>query len=310
MKKILLSMLLTPAFAIAANTPATLNPLATTNNYLKDIDSKIGTMSLNNKDVANLSSILGNSALDPSKVKQNQLLDLANYTQLFCQANEAEGYYLSTSWASSTDARTQCQNALKVANANSVLPLDMSLQTQVTVPESADTDNTTDTGNTSSDNTFKAIDAYIGSLLTAPVASAGVPNTFKTNTAPELSMVSSVLRSIANVYQSGEMSQINTSVDTPFGAGKTAFDQKVASANTPELLRMLVLENAKSNFINARALTQRQKTNALLAVILADQVKIRALENASVYQQQKLTRTNQLLQQILNEQMRQARKSS
>lgn len=293
MKNLLKTLLITPIFAMAAPGLA-LSPQLVANGYLHDIDKKITSIGQNQNDVVALNQILGNSNINPAGLKSTPLLTNTQYVQLFCQGNEAEGYNLSTTWVSSS-AKSQCEDALAVGNANSVLPLDMSLQSKVNL-------SSTQSGGAT------GIDAYIGSLLTAPSANASIPDADKPNNAPELTLVSGVLRSISNVYQSGEMTQINNSVDAPFDGNRDKFMAKLSKANSPELMRMLVLQNAKSNYINARALTQRQKTNALLAVILADQVKIRALQNAAVHQNQQLTKTNQLLSQILSTQVRNARK--
>jgi len=121
---------------------------------------------------------------------------------------------------------------------------------------------------------------YIDQLTEVPSSVQNVPSSSLPNAMPELTLISGVLQSVAQDYQSGKMDSMEQAVNinqTSNGPWQT----QLAQADVPGLLRILILQTAMSNQIKVAALEQDQKNTVLLAAILADLVKSNQL-NAGV----------------------------
>lgn len=286
---------------IVTNTGLTDQSVLTGNKTLSTISNELA---FGQNDIANLFTLSGVNELQKNMAATPQTMTQQQLWQIFCNGNEASNWNYSTTWVD-TDSNTVCADSISLGNANSILPLDMPLQSNVTLATAkvATSGNSTNVSLTPVTTKMPNIDSYIGTLLSAPPAAQGIASTDADNNAPELTLVSGVLRSINQDYQSGEMTNIMNAVKQPFAvdaSGKSAFQTKLANANTPELMRMQIIQSAQANYLNAQGISQRQKIAALLAVILADQVKIRSLQTAQIEQGKQLSDIKQLLKQILS----------
>ncbi len=231
-----------------------------------------------------------------------------------------------------------CVDSFSSANANNVIPLVMASSSNVV---NAVNPKETGNGNSSNAQTSgsnqvsasvqganintmiaalqtstsnqNAVQSYISALTTAPTIASNLNN--GSSVAPEMTLISSVLQAVANDYQAPDASQNSTNAQNAQMAAKIpsieasvnqvfspSYLADLGKANTPELLRMLILETAKSNQIKALQVEQQERDNVLLAAILADLVKSNQ-STAALYQQgvtqQQIEQANQsLLMQI------------
>ncbi len=160
--------------------------------------------------------------------------------------------------------------------------------------------------NSNSAFTAPAVQSYIDQLTATPKVAVAQSKVQLSNTMPELTLISGVLQAVAQDYQSGKMNNIAQAVSqenaqpSTSGAQGNPWQQAVASANVPDLLRMLLIEVAMSNQIQAAQLEQGQRTNVLLAATLADLVKLNQTNSAIVAAVNGSTTATQSNGQILN----------
>lgn len=208
------------------------------------------------------------------------------------------GNPVSTSDASNTGSTTPstsvfnatCENALSSANANNIIPLVMpaSNQTYTATPSSSTSASTGPSSSQTpaqqqaalltqiqtltpvSNNDTTAVQDYIDQLTSTPSiaqnSNANLPNAL-----PEITLITGVLQAVSQDYQSGKMATIDTAVTVEDSPNSQTV---LAKADVPDLLRILILEMAKSNQIQAMQLEQNQKNTVLSAAILADLVKL------------------------------------
>ncbi len=183
-----------------------------------------------------------------------------------------------------------CEEVVSQANANNIIPLVMPASNIIYTASSVNENLTPIQASNQSlsagiqqltpvvaTTTSSAAQSYIDQLTATPPIAEGAPSL--PNSAAEMTLISGVLQAVSQDYQSGKMAEIDQVVSeenapvTP-GASYNPWQVKVASANVSDLLRMLLLEVAKSNQIQVMQLEQSQRNNVLSAAILADLVKL------------------------------------
>lgn len=225
-----------------------------------------------------------------------QPLTINQYWALFCGNNtstETTTLPASASFQSTVSSPGQldltCVDLASASNSNNIIPLLMAPSTTV-VNAANPTNNNAKSSDGSSDinqligglqtssTTQNAVQAYISALTAPPSIAATIPT--DGSTLPEMTLISSVLQTIASDYQAnGPIPAINTAVNQAF---TPAYSNDLAHANVPQLLRMLIIETAKDNQIKALQIEQQERNNMLLAAVLADLVKINQ-SNAAIY---------------------------
>ena len=142
------------------------------------------------------------------------------------------------------------------------------------------------------------IQTYIDQLTSVPSAVASQLGQNSPNNIAEMTLISGVLQAVAQDYQSGRINNLDQSVSQTFNP---AWNSQVANANTPQLLRMMVIEAAQANQIQAEQLKQNQRNNVLLAAVLANLVKLNQGNMAVMIEVNKTTQSNIENGLVLNE---------
>jgi len=182
----------------------------------------------------------------------------------------------SSSSSSGQSGAPNSQQALGIGIANTVLnnltpQVSNATQNSIFSPQNLAqiTNSTSSASSASGSGSGLSSNNMIPSQATMAYINALLSNT--SNNIPEMALVSNTMQAVAQDYQSGKMYALNQAVGQSLSQN---WQNNLVNANTPQLLRMLILELAVNNQIKVTELTQNQRNTVLLSAVLADLVKL------------------------------------